>query len=136
MVHVCVIPGCSNCSDRETHLSYFHLPVKNKRLLKMWIHHIQRKNLPLNGNLCVCSDHFVNTSKRLLHVDGYPTVKIPKATVAPIRKQKQLAKRVNAEPVPSDKELSIIAQGNDGEDAALPTTADIGVQTIECFDDY
>ena len=34
MVHVCVIPESSNrChSDRETHLSYFHLPLKNKRL--------------------------------------------------------------------------------------------------------
>ena len=27
-------------------------------------------------------------------------------------------------------------QGNDGEDAALPTTPDVGVQTTECFDDY
>ena len=38
--------------------------------------------------------------------------------------------------MPFDEELSITAQGNDGEVAALPTTADIGVQTTECFDDY
>ena len=85
MVHVCVVPGCSNCSDRETRLSYFHFPLKNKRLLKIWIHQIRRKNLPLrlNGNSRVCIDHFVNASQRLLRVDEYPTVKLPKATVAP-----------------------------------------------------
>ena len=64
MVHVCVIPGCSNRSDRETRLSYFHLPLKNKRLLKIWIHQIRRKNLPLNGNSRVCSDHFVKVPVR------------------------------------------------------------------------
>ena len=45
MVHVCVVPGCSNRSDRETHLSYHCLPLTNKKLLQVWVHNIGRKNL-------------------------------------------------------------------------------------------
>ena len=50
MVHVCVVPGCSNRSDREKNLSFHCLPLKNKILLRTWIHKIGRKNLPLNNN--------------------------------------------------------------------------------------
>ena len=50
MVHVCVVPGCSNRSDREKNLSFHCLPLKNKTLLRTWIHKIGRKNLPLNNN--------------------------------------------------------------------------------------
>ena len=45
-------------------------------------------------------------------------------------------KRVMAECAPSDEELDIVAEGSSGEDAAFPTTNDIGVKTTECFDDY
>ena len=69
-------------------------------------------------------------------MDKYPTVNLPKATVAPIRKRKQPAKRDSAEPVPSDEEPSFCVQGNDGEDAAFSTTADVSVQTTKRFDDY
>ena len=69
-------------------------------------------------------------------MNEYPTVNLPKAPVVAIRKPKQLAKRVSAEPVPSNEEPSFCTQGNNGEDPALPTTADIGVQTRERFDDY
>ena len=77
MVHFCVVPGCSNKSDRDTHLSFHRLPLKNKSLLKIWIHKIGRKNLPLNKNSCVCSEHFPG-GRRLLVNDEYPTLKLPK----------------------------------------------------------
>lgn len=48
MVHVCVVPGCSNRSDRESHLSIHCFPLK---LLEMWIHKVGRKNIPLNNTL-------------------------------------------------------------------------------------
>ena len=33
MDHFCCVPGCSNCSDRETHLSFRRLPLKGNRYL-------------------------------------------------------------------------------------------------------
>ena len=47
MVNFCAVPGCSNHSDKENHLGYYHLPLKNKAVLKQSIHNIGRVNLPL-----------------------------------------------------------------------------------------
>ena len=44
----------------------------------MWIHKIGRKNLPLNNNSRVFSDHFVNSSNRRLRKDEYSTLQLPK----------------------------------------------------------
>ena len=66
---MCVVPGCSNRSDRERHLTYHSLPLKNDWLLKLWIHKIGRANLPLNNNSRVCSEHFVNPSGHKLRPD-------------------------------------------------------------------
>ena len=78
MVHFCAVPGCSNRSNRDTKLSYFGLLLKKKKaLLKVWIHKIRRKNLPLNSNTRVCSDHFVLAAGRRLHPDEYPTRNLP-----------------------------------------------------------
>ena len=44
MVRFCV-PGCSNRSDKESHLSYFGLPLKDKKLLKQWVHVIRHEHL-------------------------------------------------------------------------------------------
>ena len=90
MVHVCVVPGRSNRSNRETDLSYHCLPLKNKTLLKVWIHKIGRKNLPLN-EFRVYSSHFINSSKSL-RPDEYPTVNLPSITT-PVRKRKEPAQR-------------------------------------------
>ena len=92
MVHVCVVPGCSNRSDRERKLSYYHLPLKNKKLLKVWIHKIGRKNLPLNNNSRVCSIHFENAQGRRLRPDEYPVAYLPFSTTTG-RKRKSPTKR-------------------------------------------
>ena len=92
MVHVCVVPGCSNRSDRETHLSFHCLPLKNKKLLKVWIHKIGRKNL-LNNNSRVCSTHFSNAVNRVLRPDEVPTINLPNVTT-PVRKRKSPVKRL------------------------------------------
>ena len=77
MVHFCAVPGCSNHYGRDTLVSFFALPLKNKRLLKIWIHKIGRKDLPINSSTRICSDHFVNAAGRRLRPDEYPSVNLP-----------------------------------------------------------
>ena len=77
MVNTCVVPGCGSRSDRDHHLSFHLLPLKNKSLLKQWLHQIGRNNIPLNNNSRVCSKHFKQSHKRLLRCDEYPTENLP-----------------------------------------------------------
>lgn len=37
---------------------YFRFPLKNPQLLKLWVHHVRRKNWKPNANSRLCSDHF------------------------------------------------------------------------------
>ena len=78
MVNTCVVPGCGSRSDRDHQLSFHRLPLKNKTLLRQWLHHIGRKNVPLNNNSRICSRHFKNSYKRKLQSDEYPTENLPK----------------------------------------------------------
>ena len=82
MVHFCYVPGCSNRSSREHHISYFALPLKNKQLLRNWIHKISHKNLPINTSTHICSEYFVNATGRRLRPDEYPSVKLPVLSTA------------------------------------------------------
>ena len=77
MVHVCCVPGCSSRSNREINLSYYRLPLQNKKLLKQWIHKIGRSNLPLNCSTRVCSRHFINAKGRKLRKDEVPSERLP-----------------------------------------------------------
>ena len=77
MVHYCVVPGCHNSSVTHSHLSFHRLPLKNKALLKVWVHKIGRRNLSLNDNSRVCSEHFVKSADRLLRKYEYPTMNLP-----------------------------------------------------------
>ena len=77
MVHFCAVPGCSNRYGRNTSVSFYALPLKNKILLKIWIHKIGRKDLPINASTRICSDHFVNAAGRRLRPDEYPSVNLP-----------------------------------------------------------
>ena len=77
MPQFCYVPGCSNCLDREKHLSYHRLPLKRKAILKKWIHRIGRKNLLLNEKMCVYSEHFLDSKRRHLRKDEVPLLKLP-----------------------------------------------------------
>ena len=71
MVHVCCVPGCSNRSDREHHLSFFGLPLKKKKpVLKQWIHRIGRKTSQSTSTLV-----FVAITSFKRRVDGSTLVK-------------------------------------------------------------
>ena len=101
MVHFCAVPGCSNRSDRETHLSYHRLPLKNKNVLKEWIHKIRRTNLPLKESTRVCSEHFLRSTGRMLRVDEVPSEKLPVSRYKPLR-----CRRRHAEPSFDTRHLS------------------------------
>ena len=132
MVHVCVVPGCSNRSDRETHLSFHCLPLKNKKLLKVWIHKIGRKNL-LNNNSRVCSTHFSNAVNRVLRPDEVPTINLPNVTT-PVRKRKSPVKRLF---VDSGVENENISSDSECEEATTPTNSvHAATQTLDTLYSY
>ena len=83
MVNTCVVPGCGSRSDRDHQLSFHLLPLKNKTLLKKWLHQIGRKNVPLNNNSRVCSKHFKQSHKRILRGDEFPTENLPTQVSTP-----------------------------------------------------
>ena len=60
----------------QTLLYFHHLLPKNKPLLKVWVHKIGRKKLPINDSSRVYSDHFVNSVGRLQRKDEHPTIKL------------------------------------------------------------
>ena len=103
---MCCVPGCSNDSIRKPELSFHQLPLMKKKLLKVWVHKIGWKNLPLNNNTRVCSEHFVNSAKRRLRPDEYPSLKLPvlATSVTNPRKRKSPVKR--SKPEESDVCLS------------------------------
>ena len=96
MVHFFCVPGCSNRSDHERQLSYYGLPLKNKKLLKEWIHKIVRKNLRLNSSTRICSEHFLNASGRLLRKSESPSQNFPLVWKnCPASKRKSPTKRIS-----------------------------------------
>ena len=62
---------------KKPSLSFHRLPLNNKKQLKVWIHKIGRKNLPVNSNTRVCSEHFVNSAGRRLRKDEFPSRNLP-----------------------------------------------------------
>ena len=127
MVHVCVVPNCSNRSDRERRLSFHCLPLKNKALLKVWAHKIGRKNLPLNNNSGVCSAHFVNSTGRCLRSDEYPMMNLPSITTPVSRRR-------------SPRQRKILVTTSDDHDIAVATECcsstqtDVDGDTLESID--
>ena len=122
MVHFCVVPGCSNKSDCDTHLSFRRLPLSNKSLLKIWVHKIGRINLPLNDNSRVCSEHFPRGRWLLLN-DEYPTLKLPilstQATVPNKRRSPcHIYRRGNVAETLSMPQLQSVCAESDSEPAS------------------
>ena len=77
MGRFCCVPGCSKRSERDKDVSFHRLPLHNKKLLKIWIHKIGRKNLSVNNSTRICSRHFVGSKGRKLRPDEYPTLNLP-----------------------------------------------------------
>ena len=119
MVHFCAVPGCLNRSNRDTGLSFFSLPLKKKALLKVWIHKIRRKNLPLNSNTRVCSNHFISAVGRRVRPDEYPTRNLPsistRSTVSKPRKPPKV-RSISSEISQSIPAASVISDLSSSED--------------------
>ena len=122
MVHCCCVPRCSNRSDREGHLSFFRLLLKNKALLKGWIHRIGWKNLPLNPNMRVRSKHFEAATKRRLLSDEYPSVRLSVLTTSVKQKQRRPPKKR-----PS---VELLQDGASVKVAKDPVYKNVSTQTI------
>ena len=110
---------------------YFHLPLKNKNLLKVWIHRIGQKNLPLNNVSRVCSIHFENAQGRLLRRDEYPTLNLPSITTK-VHQRKPPAERITVDPKESG-EKEQVDDGHLAGNISEPKTTEVGVQTVESF---
>ena len=54
----CCVPGCSKRSESDKDVSFHCLPHHDKKLLKLWIHKIERKDLCISKSTRVCSRHF------------------------------------------------------------------------------
>ena len=129
MVHVCVVPGCSNRSDREKNLTFHSLPLKNSVLLRTWVHKIGRKNLPLN-NSHICSKHLVNSNGRKLRPNEYPTKKLPFMTTPTPKWKPPVLRLFDKENIFSESSPSTYTTSSSAEGVATHTLG-IGTQTIE-----
>ena len=127
MVHFCAVPGCANRSNRNTDVSYHSLPLKKKKLLKVWIHNIGRKNLPLNQSTKVCSNHFVNSHGRRLQPNEVPTLNLPSNRISKKTKRKPPTVRMPAVSTSSDSD-------DDAEEQVI-TPANVSTQVELISDD-
>ena len=126
MVHYCVVPGCHNSSVTHPHLSFHRLPLKNKALLKFWVHKIGRRNLPLNNNSRVCSEHFVKSADHLLRKDEYPTMKLPRlATRVVTKPRRPPIPRV----LPEESEVDVLSDAAEIPDVTLSLSVDASSNT-------
>ena len=115
MVHFCCVPGCSNDSVKKPSLSFHRLPLSNKKQLKVWIHKIRRKNLPVNSNTRVCSEHFIQSVGRRLQKDEFPSRNLPILSTSVILPVKRKLPRKRSEHVEDRSE-------SDDKSACEPTS--------------
>ena len=115
MVHFCCVPGCL----QNNHIFPFSLfPLKQKSVLKQWIHAIGRKNVHYTR---VCSEHFLNARNRLLRADEVPSLRIPRSDIS---QPKQC------------RERSFEARASTSmETVAEPLSKDVGVQAEKFVSD-
>ena len=128
-MHFCVVAGYSNDSVSHPNLSFHRLPLEKKSLLKMWMHKIGRKNLPLNSNSRVCSNHFINSTgcNRLRH-DEFPTENLPslptQVTSKPRKQPKERFSTSNCDPF-GDSDGSVVT--NDPGCSSLDTSVNTDI---------
>ena len=132
MVHCCCVPNCSSRSDRETDLSFFHLPLNNRRLLNRWVHVIRQTNLPIHRNTRICSRHFVNAKGRRLYPNEVPSLSLPRPSTAtrtiPRKPSKNRSTDLNDEPVmtpEAEVEVGVDKEGQAKQDASTQTEMDL-----------
>ena len=127
-MHFCCVPNCPNRSDRQEHLSFFRLPLKNRSLLKQWIHLIKRQNLPIHENTRICSEHFVNAAGRHLRIDEVPSLQLPSSTHGATRLKRKSPKQrpfLYSDNTPQDDDHEIPMKSN------AATQSDLDIRSLE-----
>ena len=130
MPHFCAIPGCSKRSNRDSQVNYHHLPLKNKLLLKQWIHKIGRTNLLLNDSTRICNNHFINLRGRMLHLDEVPSLKL---LVLPMQVTLScLCRLLTRSPLPELNDIELSVSDVSYGDAAVNTDlTGVDVESLE-----
>ena len=73
----CCVPGCSKRSEHDKDVSFHRLPHHDKKLLKLWIHKIGRKDLRVSTSTQVCCRDYIILSKgQKLQPNEYPTLNL------------------------------------------------------------
>ena len=108
MGHSCVVPGCNSKSYRDSHLSFFRLPLRNKSLLRKWLANIGKKSLPESSR--ICSIHFEHGKNK--KENEIPTLNLPK----PVVHINQLARKSPTQRQPyTDQSKKVFASVNTEE---------------------
>ena len=72
MPHHCIVPLCTNSSNNNPELYFYHLPLHDKKLLQRWLVNIRRVNTNVNKHSRVYSAHFKGGKKQ--GKDAAPTI--------------------------------------------------------------
>ena len=66
MVHSCIVPGCTNLSNKEEckNIKFYTLPFKDELLLQTWLALICKRREEVTVHSRICSTHFTNGIKK------------------------------------------------------------------------
>ena len=106
------VPGCFNNDKRNRGISFYKFP-KDKKLKKIWLQQISRKDFKLTNGHRVCSQHFEGGKKTYLN---------NVATVFPFSKTHQ---KVNTIPSDRSSEAVNIEGGKELTDPDAPLAAEL-----------
>ena len=103
-------------------------------MLRVWIHKIGRKNLPINNNSRVCSEHFVNSTNRRLRKDEYPTLRLPELpTQVTMPQERRVLKRCigKAIELSEDSEVDSNVQTDDEDSTDQATNTELTCEDLD-----
>ena len=105
-------------------MSFFSLPLKDKTLLKRWIHVIGRANLPVNASTRICSRHFIKAAGRRLYPGEVPSEELPVLSTTATPNKSRKPPKVHPPPLHHGKADSFPAKS-----VTVSTSRDMGMNT-------
>ena len=131
----CCVPCCSKRSDRDEDVLFHCLPLQKKRLLKIWMHKIGRKILPLTTSTRICSRHFVDSKHQKFRPDEYPTLNLLKlqTQVTQPHKRKSPKKKEMLVPIVKTNSTSNSTE-NDTSNSGSSGASDCSLTTLTSTD--
>ena len=113
--------------------TFYHIMIK--KLLKLWIHKIGRKDLRVSASTRVCSRHFVSSKNRKLRPDEYPTLNLLTLStqVTQQRKRKSPRKREFTLPTEESDDCSGETEAVNESVSSVATSTDVRGEDIEAL---